>query len=252
MFASWAAERGKAMFYADIHSHLLCRTDDGATNGKMMFAMLDEAYRTGTRKLCLTPHYQPAYYGDNRGSSQKAFERLTSYASKKYPDMQLFLGNELGYFTDCKQHLKSGACRLLGDKYVLLDFTMDATLFAMRHAVSELLRAGYPVILAHVERYRVLKGEFALLNDWVRGGVFLQVNAESVSPSASFLTKRYVRKLFEYCPIHLVASDAHDLTTRTASLAATANTLTEYYGANVAEQLLWTNPNLVLEGKRLN
>ena len=240
------------MFYADIHSHLLCCTDDGAKNEKTMLAMLDEAYRTGTRKLCLTPHYQPAYYGDNRESSLKAFQRLSAYAAKKYPDMELFLGNELGYFTECKQHLKSGGCRLLGGKYVLVDFTMDATLFSMRHAVSELLRAGYFVILAHIERYRVLKGEFELLNDWVRGGAFLQVNAESLSPSASFLTKRYMRRLFAYCPIHLVASDAHGLTERPVSLAEAAATLTEYYGADVAEQLLWTNPSLVLEGKRMN
>jgi protein-tyrosine phosphatase len=217
----------------------------------MMLAMLDEAYRTGTRKLCLTPHYQPAYYGDNREASQKAFERLSSYAAKKYPDLTLFWGNELGYFTECKQHLKNGWCRLLGGKYILVDFTMDATLFAMRHAVSELLRAGYPVILAHVERYYALKGEFALLNDWVRSGAFLQVNAESLSPSASFFTKWSTRRLFAQCPIHLVASDAHDLTERPVSLAGAEKTLTEYYGRDAAEQLLWTNPSLVLEGKRL-
>lgn len=240
------------MFFADIHSHLLCRVDDGPGSSRMMFDMLDEAYRTGTRKLCLTPHYQPTYYGDNVAASQSAFDKLCAYAAEKYPDLSLFLGNELGYFTDCKQHLKEGKCRLIGGRYLLVDFTMDATLFAMRHAVSELLRAGYPVILAHVERYRVLHGEFDLLNDWVGSGAFLQVNAESLSPSAPFLFRRYVKKLFSLCPIHLVASDAHDLTERPVSLAGAAKTLTEYYGAGAAEQLLWHNPSLVLEGKRLS
>ena len=240
------------MFYADIHSHLLCCVDDGPKNSETMFAMLDEAYRTGTRRLCLTPHYQPAYYGDNREAAEKSFAKLSAYAAEKYPDMTLSLGNELGYFMESKQHLKAGNCRLLGEKYVLVDFTMDATLFAMRHAVSELLRAGYPVILAHVERYRVLKGQFDLLNDWVGGGAFLQVNAESLSPTASFFTKRYMRRLFEYCPIHLVASDAHDLTERPVSLAGAEKTLTDLYGPEAAEHLLWINPSRVLDGKKID
>ena len=173
------------------------------------------------------------------------------YAEKKYPDMSLFLGNELGYFTDCKQHLKSGKCRLIGGRYLLVDFTMDATLFAMRHAVGELLRTGYPVILAHVERYAVLHGEFGLLNEWAECGAFLQVNAESLSKNMSFFQKRYIKKLFMRCPIHLVASDAHNLTDRPPSLAEAAGTLTEYFGQEGAEALLWKNPSLVLEGKRI-
>ena len=239
------------MFYADIHSHLLRRVDDGPKHSQMMFDMLDEAYRTGTRKLCLTPHYQPAYYGDNVASSLRAFQRLEAYAAEKYPDLSLYLGNELGYFTECKQHLKEGKCRLLGGRYLLIDFTMDATLFAMRHAVSELLRAGYPLIIAHIERYRVLRGEFELLNDWVRSGVFLQVNADFLSPGASFFSKLYVKKLFHNCPIHLVASDAHNMTERPVSLAGAERTLTENFGSACAQRLLWDNPCAVLEGKRL-
>ncbi len=239
------------MFFADIHSHLLNRVDDGASSSKVMYAMLDEAYRTGTRKLCLTPHYQPAYYGNNIASSERAFEKLCLYAENKYPDMTLFLGNELGYFTECRQHLKSGKCRLIGGKYVLVDFTMDATLFSIRHAVGELLRIGYPIILAHVERYAVLHGEFGLLNEWAERGAFLQVNAESLSPNMSFFKKRYIKKLFMRCPIHMVASDAHNLTDRPPSLRQAAETLTEYFGPEGAENLLWHNPSLVLEGKRL-
>lgn len=239
------------MFFADIHSHLLYGVDDGPKTRKVMFDMLDEAYRTGTRKMCLTPHYQPTYYGDNVASSQRAFDVLSEYAAKKYPDLLLYLGNELGYFTECKADLKAGKCRLLGGRYVLVDFTMDATLFAIRHAVSELLRAGYSVILAHIERYRALRGEFELLNDWVERGAFLQVNAFALSPSAPFLVRLYTKKLFSVCPIHLVGSDAHDMINRPVSLLGAAKTLTDYYGEEVAKHLLWDNPSAVLEGKRL-
>lgn len=239
------------MFFADIHSHLLYGVDDGPRSRQTMLDMLDEAYRTGTRKLCLTPHYQPNYYGDNIASSQRVFDALAEYAAEKYPDLSLYLGNELGYFTDCKQHLKDGRCRLLGGRYVLVDFTMDATLFSMRHAVSELLRAGYPVIIAHVERYRALRGEFDLLNAWVASGALLQVNAEALAPDANLFTKLRIKNIFSHCPIHLVASDAHDQTTRPVSLAGAAKTLTDYYGKAVAEHLLWDNPSAVLEGRRI-
>ena len=74
---------------------MLCGVDDGAADEKTMYEMLDTAYRDGTRTLCLTPHYQPLYYGDNSEKAKSSFEMLAAYAKENYPDMRLLLANEL-------------------------------------------------------------------------------------------------------------------------------------------------------------
>lgn len=237
------------MFYTDIHSHMLCGCDDGAADVATMYAMLDSAYASGTRTLCLTPHFQPSFYGDNRESSEQSFALLSAYAAEKYPDMKLHLGNELGYYTDCASALNAGHCRLLGGRYLLMDFVPNVPLFTLRYAMNELLAAGHHVILAHVERYRVLRTEHDLLLDWESRGTLFQVNASAFTGNLSFGQKRFVKFLMEQAMIHAVASDAHDLEVRSPSLAKAEQVITERFGRETAEMVLSYLPNRILAGE---
>lgn len=54
------------MTYSDMHIHALYGVDDGAKTEEMMLAMVDAEYQDGVRFFCLTPHYHPGYFGDNR------------------------------------------------------------------------------------------------------------------------------------------------------------------------------------------
>ena len=109
--------------FFDLHSHILCGVDDGAIDQETMYAMLDMAYADGVRALCLTPHYSPYHYGDTFDRSEGSFALLSEYAREHYPDLQLFMGHELGYYHGCEEALRSGRCRMLaGSRYVLVDF----------------------------------------------------------------------------------------------------------------------------------
>lgn len=239
------------MFYTDVHSHMLFGTDDGAKTEDEMYAMLDAAYAGGTRTLCLTPHYQPTYYGHNAGRSQRAFDLLSAYAARKYPDMTLSLANELGYYTDCTRAVERGECRLIGGRYLLLDFLPNVSAFTIRYAMDELLAEGHRVILAHIERYEALRGEEDQLADWERRGALFQVNATAFARKMSFFARRRIKKLMKRALIHMVASDAHDLFLRPPSLAETEEIITERFGADVAHLLLSHIPAQVVEGKRV-
>ena len=115
------------MALADIHIHLLFGVDDGAKDEDEMHAILDAAYQAGTRVLCCTPHFHPGYFGDNYDKVNAAFKRLSSYVQKTYPDMALYLGNELRYEPECVTWLRQGVCRTVnGTRYVLVDFSETA------------------------------------------------------------------------------------------------------------------------------
>lgn len=237
------------MFYTDIHSHMLFDADDGAKDEAMMYGMLDMAYNSGTRAVCMTPHYHPLYYGHNQGRSQLSFDLLCAYAKEKYPDMTLAIANELGYHTDCILAVERGECRLLGGKYLLMDFLPTAPLFTVRYGMEEMLAAGYRVVLAHVERYNCLHGQEDLLADWERRGALFQVNASAFSRGASFRTRRFVKALMRHALVHAVAADAHDLTTRPPVLAEAEAVITKNYGEDIAKLLLFELPMNLMTGK---
>ena len=239
------------MYYTDIHSHMLCGVDDGAENESMMYEMLDMAYRGGTRTICFTPHYQPKYYGDNREASQNVFDRLKDYAKIYYPDMSLHLANELGYYTDCLPAVSCGACRSIGGKYLLMDFMPGTPFFTIHYAMEEMLSSGHNVILAHVERYGALEGKEKLLEEWERRGALFQVNASAFAYDTEAKEKKRVKKLMRRALIHMVASDAHNITDRPPMLNVAEEVITSRFGADIARLLLSEFPRRVLHGERI-
>ena len=239
------------MFYTDIHSHVLSGVDDGAASEEMMYQMLDMAYEDGTRTLCLTPHYNPVYYGHNKRKAVHAFDLLSAYAKEKYPDMTLSLGNELGYHTECHEAIKSGDCFLLGGKYLLMDFFSTAPLFNIKYAMEQMLSEGYNVILAHVERYHYLRGQEDLLLDWERRGALFQLDASAFSKDTSFRMKRWVKKLMTHALVHVVASDAHDTVTRPPILSEAELFISQRYGAELARLLLCEIPARIVRGEHI-
>ena len=61
------------MQFSDIHIHVLYNCDDGAKSMEDMYKMIDAAYVDGTRYICLTPHYNPGYFGENSEKSKASF-----------------------------------------------------------------------------------------------------------------------------------------------------------------------------------
>ena len=89
------------MNYADIHMHALFGVDDGPATEKEMFQIMDAAYEDGARLICLTPHFHPGYFGDNRSKTESAFRILLDYEHTAHPDLKLYLANELRYSRSC-------------------------------------------------------------------------------------------------------------------------------------------------------
>ena len=237
------------MVYTDMHTHLLCGVDDGAKDEETMRAMLDAAYADGVRRLCATPHFQPDFYGDNTRLRDEAFARLSAYAAERYPDLSLSLGNEIGYRTECLDDIRKGNSLLLGGKYVLLDFPADVSLFIMENALSRFFSGGYRVVLAHVERYEALFGEYKLLREWQESGVYFQMTASYLAASLSGYARKHRKKLLSTSLISMVASDGHDLSFRPMQLSAAEKALCRFGGQALASQLLYHVPNKVLNGE---
>ena len=234
-------------YHTDIHCHMLCGVDDGAGDENEMFAMLDTAYHSGTRRLCLTPHYNGEIWGDNQKCADIAFGKLCEYAADKYPDMQLFMGNEVFYSQDSIESINSGLCRTLnGGKYVLVDFGLDSSYFDIRGGLTGLLGSGYIPVFAHAERYPCIDSPFRELYELKELGTVIQLNSDSVSGDRGRSLQKKALKILKAGLADVIASDSHNLTTRPPVLDRAENVILKHFGSQYSEQLLKINPDRIL------
>ena len=238
--------------FFDLHSHMLCGVDDGAKTPEEMYAMLEMAYADGIRALCLTPHYSPYLFGETCEKSQASFALLEAYVAEKHPDMQLFLGHELGYHHSCLEALEDGRCRTIaGSRYVLVDFFEQVELYELQKAMDQLLGSGYFPILAHTERYRCLIKNLDWVESFVGRGGVIQVNASSIVGAWDFCAKKQWKKLFKKNLIHVISTDAHNLTSRSPSLSVCMPYLEKHCSEEWMRELVWENAQKIVNNERI-
>lgn len=236
------------MKFADLHNHTLFGADDGPRTEQEMFEMLDAAWADGTEVICLTPHFHPGYFGDNRDRVDRAFEILSRYAVQKYPAMRLYLGNELRYSGECLSWLESGSCRTLnGTDRVLVDFNETEPEDNIIKGVERLMNAGYRPVLAHAERYRALS--VRRIRDLSRNGVFIQIDVQSIFGTYGLHARLRSRHLLSDKLVDIVATDAHGLGRRSPILSRGYRDIERKYGDTYASAIFVENPLLLLEGK---
>lgn len=238
--------------FFDLHSHMLCGVDDGAKNQEDMFSMLEMAYTDGIRAICLTPHYSPYLFGDTFDASERAFAVLQDYVQQKHPDMYLYIGHELGYYNGCASALASGACRTVaGSRYVLVDFPETVDFYELSHAMDQLRSMGYSPILAHTERYRCLFTKLPWIRNFVADGGVVQVNAASATGEWGTRAKAQWKKLVKNGLVHVVSTDAHNLTTRPPKMSVCMDILKKYCDEQTVRNLVWNNACRVVQDQSL-
>ena len=230
------------MVFSDIHTHALFGVDDGAKTEKEMLALVKAAYDGGTRLICLTPHFHPGYYGDNRAKVKEAYEMLKSFVNEELPDLKLCLGNELRYSPDCISWLRDGECSTMnGTRNVLVDFSSEEEERVIVRALDQMLNAGYRPILAHVERYSSLKRSREVLARFKDNGVLMQINSQALTGEWGLTLKNRCARLLAEGLVDLVCSDCHDMKDRRPGLSAAHAAIAKRYENGYADALCSRN-----------
>ena len=235
--------------YTDIHCHVLFGVDDGAQSMDESVRMLRQMYDEGIREAILTPHYHRGHAQADVAKIHKRFDELCEYAAydEKAGAIRLHLGCELYYYPSATEWLDEGSVlSMAGSRYVLLEFgfTMDKRL--INEGVSNVVRAGYIPILAHVERYEGLKFKVSNVRELVDMGALIQINSESVG-FALRGRKSFTAKLLREGIVHFVATDAHDTMGRAPRLAKAAGYIAKHYGEDYCRKLFYENAAEIIE-----
>ncbi|MDO5416761.1 MAG: hypothetical protein Q4F29_06140 [Lachnospiraceae bacterium] len=230
----------------DIHAHVLPGMDDGAEHLEEALQMLQMAYGQGVRKVIATPHYQKGEYQYSLQEAKEAFRTLKEAAQEKLPDMSLYLGQEIYYFSDLTEELTDGrALTLAGSRFVLVEFSTEVSWSYLYQAVRKLSQAGYLPIIAHVERYPTLR-QAGRLKELKEAGARLQMNFRSLQGSILNQRTRWCRNVVLEGSIHYLATDMHNTDSRRPEIDKTAEWLLKKGGMRLLRKLTEKNQEEIL------
>jgi hypothetical protein len=86
--------------------------------------------------------------------------------------------------------------------------------------------------------------------DWLRGGVLIQVTADSLTGHKGRRRERMAHELLEKRWVHFLATDAHNTSSRPPRMREAHDLVAGKYGASYAHSLCVTNPLAVFLGKQ--
>lgn len=199
----------------DIHSHILPGFDDGASSEKESLQMLKMAARQGVEGVIATPHYCPEYPNDNPEEIRRACARLEKRAREEIsPDFRIYPGQEIMYAQEIPEKLRRGELlTLAGSSCVLIEFMPWAAYSEIYRCVNTLVMQHYRPILAHIERYEVLR-EKNRVQELTKIGALMQMNYRRVGGKWYEETTRWCRKMLREENIHFMATDMHNTKAR--------------------------------------
>lgn len=230
----------------DIHDHILFDVDDGAKNLNESLKMLERAYVGGCHTIIFTPHFHLGRNYINNKKVKTNFDILKSEASKKFPDLDLYLGNEVYYSYDIPDMLERGEIFTLANSdYILVEYSEVAEIDFIKNSIIEIRQMGYLPVIAHAERIETVY-DIKQVCDFIGMGAYIQVNAGSV-----LRRNRKVKKMLKNQLVHFISSDAHNLQNRSFNLDSCFDIVNKKYGEDYANRIFYKNASKIIENLTL-
>lgn len=234
--------------------HVIPGVDDGAENMEMSLVMMARAMEQGISQIIATPHSEVFRYSKEGGKI--IFKRLVDTVAKVCPELKLYLGCEIycetGIMDEVVEALDSGRYPTMnGTKYVLMEFSQWVYQKNTIPCVEALVKAGYIPIIAHMERYKYLRDNMELVNQFRDLGALIQVNAYSLFDEMDDTIKNWARQLVLERKVDFLGTDAHRTYHRPPSAAMGLDWLYENVEQEYADAIAWSNAQgKLLEARR--
>ena len=225
----------------DFHSHILPGIDDGSRDVKMSLAMLRAMKKQGVDTICATSHFYvtqrtPSHYLERR---QEAYDLLAPCLPEDAP--RILLGAEVLYYPGLSRMEELGDLCLEGTDLLLLEMPFQTWQEYWIREVCDLACSGrYMVLLAHMERYYSQQPR-KVWDTLLEMDVLMQANAEFFLTKDGPLSFRKpgakALKLLQEGRIHLLGTDAHNMSSRPPRLIEARERIREELGPRALERI---------------
>ncbi len=232
----------------DLHSHILPGVDDGAVSLAQALDMAQMAVADGIQVMACTPHFMPGVYNNEVRDIAYRVEQFARELSANGVDLQVVLGADAHIRPDFVDVLRAGQLPTLnGTRYVLFEPPHDIMPQRLDDLLHNILMAGYVPILTHPERLRWIERNYAMIQQLAAGGVWMQVTAGSLMGKFGRRPLYWAQRMLAEGLISILATDAHNTTSRPPLLAEAAAIAEAELGVGEAENLVVVRPRCVLE-----
>jgi protein-tyrosine phosphatase len=235
----------------DLHTHVLPGIDDGARDWTMAVDMCRMAFDDGSRHLVCAPHANDAYPFD-RERFQGLVDELKR-AEGVPNELELTLGCDLNFsYQNIQAALASPARFAIGTtRYLLTELSDYAIPPAIGEALSNFIERGMTPVITHPERNLVVQQRPELAISFAEKGCVIQVTANSLTGFWGKAAKSLALWLLEHQAVHLIASDAHNTSSRPPILSKAREMVASHFGESLAHAMVQDNPDAILKGKPL-
>ena len=224
----------------DFHSHILPGIDDGSRNVKMSLGMIEALGRQGVDTICATSHFYvsqrtPEHFLERR---QEAYELLEPVLNDDAP--RILLGAEVLYFPGISRMEALPSLCLEGSDLLLLEMPFSAWQEYWIREVCDLATSGaFTILMAHIERYYSQQPR-KVWDQLLDLDVLMQSNADYfLQPDSIFRFRggKKALKMLKEHRIHLLGTDAHNLTSRPPRIAEARDVIRQELGKRALERI---------------
>jgi protein-tyrosine phosphatase len=239
--------------FTDLHCHLLPGIDDGPRNWEASLALARLAAAEGIHTIVATPHQLGRYEGNTREHILELTMEAQDRISKAGLELSILPGADVRIQENLEQLVRERRVVTLADRHVHLLLELPhGQVLPLANLIHQLNRQGVDCILSHPERNDHLQQNPEVLRPWVQQGCLVQVTSGSITGQFGPKARALCRWLFRENMVHVVATDAHDVTHRPPLLRQAYRTVCRWAGVARARKVFVENPNAVVLGKAVD
>ena len=227
----------------DLHCHMLPAIDDGAKDLKNSLAMLDMAVDDGIEAIACTPHIYPGLYPNTHEGIAAALQAFKEEVLNRGYDIELGYGADIHMDVGLSGKLKTNELpTLFGSRYFLLEMPNQFPMNILEDNVFAVMRAGYVPVITHPERQSWSDLYYEQLAELVHHGAWIQITANSLTRRFGKSAQRRAERLLDDGLVAILASDAHNTTTRPPVLSGGYEVAKKWVGDEEARHMVYTRP----------
>lgn len=240
----------------DIHSHILPALDDGAKTWDESLEMARLAVDDGIRVMVATPHLFKERVVDSRKINTKQ-EILACIAEFKERlaaaglDLEILPGCDVPLSIEALQLLEADSLFTINDlkRYMLLELPDTSIPPATAEICFRMKSKGVTPIITHPERHIIIQESPDKLRRLIDLGCLGQLTAGSLTGRFGRHVVRTSKLLIKRGYIHVMASDAHNLTGRTPRFSPALDELAKLVGPERALAMVTLVPEKIIKGE---
>ena len=234
----------------DLHSHILPGLDDGSPDMETSLDMARMAAADGIVVMACTPHMMPGVYDTTSLAIHERVQALQRELLAAHIPLKVVAGCEAHMRPDFIQGLKSERILTINEsRYVLFETPLEVTPPRLEELLFSIMVSGFVPILTHPERLKWIETNFPIIERLFASGVWMQITAQSLTGHFGRRPQYWAEKMLGQGMVHILATDAHNLTSRPPVLSKAYDVASAAIGPQEALHLVMTRPANILDNE---